>query len=204
MAAHSHTQQHEFISREDGWRGAQPHHHFVNVTVCGSWWSGAPNEYGIPHALTSDGVPNGYSIVTFDGHKASIVYQAARQSADYQMNIFAPYETRSGAAATTEVVVNVFAGSSKSTVEMRFGVAGEWVPMRLEPRNDPYLERLKALEQIEPKPAGRDLPTPTTSTHIWTATLPSDPPPGVYFISVRTTDMYGQTYAARRVIQVNP
>ena len=204
VAAHTHSQRHEFISREDGWRGAKPHHHFVNVTVCGSWWGGAPDEYGIPHALTSDGVPNGYSIITFDGHEASIVYQAARRSPDYQMNIFAPYEIRSADAATTEVVVNVFAGSSKSTVEMRFGSAGRWTPLRHELRPDPYLERLKALEKVEPKPAGRELPNPDKSTHIWTTKLPPNPPVGVHFISVRTTDMYGQTYTAQRVIQVNP
>ena len=120
------------------------------------------------------------------------------------MNIFAPYEIRSGDAATTEVVVNVFAGSSKSTVEMRFGTARSWAPMRHDLRTDPYLDRLKALERVEPKLAGRELPNPQKNTHIWTAKLPPDPPVGVHFIFVRTTDMYGRTYSARRVIRVNP
>ena len=204
VSAHTHTQRHQFISGDDGWRGAKPHHHFVNVTVCGSWWGGAPDEYGIPHALTSDGVPNGYSIVTFDGHEASIIYKAARRSPDYQMNIFVPYEIRADDAATTEVVVNVFAGSSKSTVEMRFGRAGSWIPMRHELRPDPYLERLKALEKVEPKSAGRGLPRPARSTHIWTVKLPPNLPVGVHFIFVRTTDMYGQTYTDQRVIRVRP
>ena len=42
ISGHKHTHEHVWITREDGWEGPQPHHHIINVTVCGSWWSGAP------------------------------------------------------------------------------------------------------------------------------------------------------------------
>ncbi len=48
LSAHTHFVKHHFIDKEDGWRGKEPHHHIVNVTVCGSWWRGATDELGIP------------------------------------------------------------------------------------------------------------------------------------------------------------
>jgi len=69
ISAHKHVHQHRFITRKDGWRGPKPHHHIVNVTVSGSWWQGAADKRGIPHTLMADGAPNGYSIISFDGHR---------------------------------------------------------------------------------------------------------------------------------------
>lgn len=202
IAAHTHSQQHRFITSADGWKGSEPHHHFVNVTVCGGWWQGAPNEFGIPHATTSDGVPNGYSIATFDGHHVSVVYKAAGRPADYQMSLCAPYEVESARSAEAEVLANVFAGSEKSDVEMRLGDRGEWVKMQLVQRPDPYMEKLKKLEEEFPKLPGRKTPKLGNCTHLWSAKLPANPPPGVTMIHVRTTDMYGQKYMASRVIRV--
>lgn len=201
ISGHTHYQEHRFITAEDGWRGPEPHHHVVNVTVSGSWWSGAPDERGIPHTLMNDGAPNGYSILTFDGQKYSIRYKAARRPADYQMNIYAP-EVVNSADAAAEVLVNVFAGSPRSKVEMRLGEDGTWTPMERVPRPDPAYMRLKELEAGPNPPPGRRLPAPRLSPHIWRATLPSSLPPGAQKIEVRTTDIFGQTYTAYRVIRV--
>ncbi len=76
ISGHTHHHEHRYIKKEDGWLGPEPHHHIINVTVCGSWWSGAPDERGIPHATMADGAPNGYSIISFDGTK----YRARLQS----------------------------------------------------------------------------------------------------------------------------
>ncbi|MGD9857946.1 MAG: metallophosphoesterase N-terminal domain-containing protein, partial [Planctomycetaceae bacterium] len=67
ISAHHHVHEHVWVTHEDGWQGPRPHHHIINVTVCGSWWSGAPDERGIPHTTMADGAPNGYSIMTFNG-----------------------------------------------------------------------------------------------------------------------------------------
>jgi 3',5'-cyclic AMP phosphodiesterase CpdA len=37
VSGHTHHHEHVWITDEDGWEGPQPHHHIINVTVCGSW-----------------------------------------------------------------------------------------------------------------------------------------------------------------------
>lgn len=208
-AAHTHNQRHLFYGAEDGWDGEEPHHHWVSVTACGSWWQGAHDERGIPHATMSDGAPNGYSFVTFDGNDYAIAYRAASRPAGYQMNIYAPEQVASADAANTLVKVNVFAGSSRSTVEMKLG-GGEWVAMKQAPQHDPGFLKLKAyeeeLKQRVPDPDrevfGRMLPGPYETDHIWEASLPASPPAGTHLLHVRTTDMFGQTHEDTRAIRV--
>jgi hypothetical protein len=60
FSAHTHVQMHRFFGAEAGWKGRTPHHHINAVTVCGSWWTGAPDPVGIPHTTMRDGTPNGY------------------------------------------------------------------------------------------------------------------------------------------------
>ncbi|MFP6584798.1 MAG: calcineurin-like phosphoesterase family protein [Candidatus Hydrogenedentota bacterium] len=202
ISAHWHRQAHYFVDEEGGWKGEGEHHHLVHATVCGSWWSGVVDENGIPHATMADGAPNGYSIVTFSGSDYSIRFKAARRSADHQMNIYAPEVIQSADASNTQIVANVFAGSERSTVEMRLGESGDWTKMVLTPMADPYYAKMKALEPLMPKEAGRTLPNTANSTHIWTANLSGTPPPGLHLIHVRTTDMFGQTYTDQRSIRV--
>lgn len=201
FSAHTHIQQHLFLGPDDGWPGAEPHHHVNFVTACGSWWSGAPDEVGIPHTTMRDGAPNGWAIVTFDGNKYSLEFRAARRPADYQMNIHAPQAVPAGKADQTEVLVNVFAGSERSTVDMRFS-RGEWVRLERVSRVDPYYAALKQAEDSEPPPPGRQLPKGKPSTHLWRGVLPANPPRGTHLIEVRTTDMFGQTYTGRRIIRI--
>lgn len=203
LAAHTHTQNHRFLGEDDGFRGAEPHHHLVHATVCGSWWSGAPDETGIPHATMSDGAPNGYSVITFDADRYDVRFHAARRGPDYQMNIHAPEETAADLASTVDVVVNVFAGSERSTVEMRLGDSGPWRPMTQTRTEDPYFLDMKKLEAGPNPPPGRKLPNPQKSPHIWKAKLADETPaPGTYFIHVRTTDMFGKTHADQRAIRI--
>ena len=48
VSAHRHFHQHLFIDQEDGWLGPAPHHHVINVTVSGSWWSARPTSGEFP------------------------------------------------------------------------------------------------------------------------------------------------------------
>ena len=202
LAGHHHYQENRFYGPEEGFNGPQPHHQLINATTSGSWWLGADDEVGIPHTTMSDGAPNGYSIIRFDGHRYSIRFKAARRSADHQMNIFAPGATTSANAAETEVLVNVFSGSERTRVEMRLGENGDWMPLRREAREDPYY--LAAIErdlQRTPRPQFF-LPPAIESPHLWVGTLPANPPAGSYAIEVRATDMYGQVFRAHHVIRV--
>jgi hypothetical protein len=204
ISGHTHWQEHRFITREDGWHGPEPHHHIINVTVSGSWWSGLPDERGIPHTLMRDGAPNGYAIATFSDRKAKFDFKAARRPADYQMAIHAPEQVTVSQAAQTPVYVNVFAGSERSTVEMRIG-SEQWISLAQVREEDPYFVRLKEYEaQQAPLPPYRKLPQPMKSPHLWKGPLPAGLRPGVQLISVRTTDMYGRTFEDRRIITVLP
>jgi hypothetical protein len=209
-SAHLHSQEHCFLGKKEGWNGPEPHHHLVNVTACGNWWLGAPDEVGLPHATMRDGAPNGYSIVTFDGNRYSIEFRAARRPADYQMNIWAPEEIEQDRAEKTNVIANVFAGSEKSKVEMRLGAEGRWIAMDKVPLQDPYYQ---AAQEADSQSRGAQQPTSGPSSkhampkgidspHTWRATLPAKPPKGTQVIHVRTTDMFGQTYTARRIIRI--
>ncbi|MCZ6695464.1 MAG: calcineurin-like phosphoesterase C-terminal domain-containing protein, partial [Acidobacteria bacterium] len=202
ISAHTHWQAHMFLDEEDGWRGEQPHHHLINVTVCGSWWRGEPDERGIPNALMTGGGPNGHAIIAFDGSRYSVRYQAAGAPEGYQMNIYAPDEILPEQVAETEILVNVFAGSERSTVEMRVDT-GEWSALEMVLQPDPHYLQLKNLEEERGvTPGYRSLPATQDSLHLWRGMLPAGIEKGAHLVEVRTTDMFGQTYRSGRIIRV--
>jgi hypothetical protein len=202
VSGHTHYQEHKFITREDGWRGPEPHHHVINVTVSGSWWSGNPDERGIPHTTMRDGAPNGYSIFTFDGRNYSIDFKASRRPGSYQMNVMAPESVTSADTAKTAVLANVFAGSERCTVEMRVGQEGQWVRMKKVSKPDPEYVAVYERDR-ELKLPYRPLPGPINSPHLWEANLPADLPRGVHPIYVRSRDMFGKVHSGVRSIRVN-
>lgn len=204
ISAHTHFVKHHFIDGADGWRGPQPHHHVVNVTVCGSWWRGAIDELGIPHATMSDGGANGYSIIGFDGAKYSMEYRAARRPADHQMSIYLPEEIYPAQALSTPMIVNVFFGSKKSKVEMRHLPDGAWKEMERVDGIDPYYADMKLAELGPTPPNGMTLPGPSVTDHLWRTFLPPVLTPGTHLFEVRTTDMHGHEYIDRESIRVLP
>lgn len=201
MSAHTHVQAHFFLGEKEGWKGKVSHHHLNHATVCGSWWQGVPDERGIPHATMSDGAPNGYSIVEFDGAKYRVMFRAASRPEQEQMAIWLPEEIASTDSAKTEVIVNVFAGSERSTVEMRIG-GEQWTKMENFAGRDPYFLKLKELEAAPVPPPGLKLPAASSTKHLWRANLPSLSP-GTHAVEVRTTDMFGQAYVDRRIVRVS-
>ncbi|BDI29961.1 hypothetical protein CCAX7_20120 [Capsulimonas corticalis] len=202
ISAHTHVHQHMFLGADEGWRGAQPHHHFNHATVCGCWWQGAPDEMGIPHTTMTDGGPNGYSIMTFEGAKYTVDFHPARRLPSDQMSIFTPDGVTSANSGDTDVLVNIYAGSPRSTVEMKVDKQSGWAPMQSIVREDPYFLKLKEAEAGPKPPPGRPLDDATKTDHIWTAKLPAGLPKGTHMMQVRTTDMFGHTYTARRIIAV--
>ncbi len=213
ISGHVHEQINVFVDEEMGWKGDAPHHHLINATVCGSWWCGLTDETGIPHATMNDGAPNGYSIITFDGNKYSIRFKAARRPADYQMNIYLPDELTPNELDTTKVLVNVFAGSSRSQVKMCLGKDGPWTSMKQVKTIDPECLRMhrlspvldtgikgQALEDI----FGYKMDYPSLSTHMWEAPVPGNLKEGTHVITVKTTDIFNQTWTAHRIFRVRP
>ena len=204
ISAHTHNMEHRFIGAEDDWRGTRPHHHIVNVTVCGSWWSGKQDERGIPHATMSDGGPNGYSIMEFDGNRYSLEFRAAGRPADYQMNIYAPEAVRLDQVLDTQVVVNVFAGCDHTRCEMRVGEQSDWTPLEQVRQVDPGLVAEKSRDASLADRKWRDLPAPHETPHIWRGTLAEPLPLGAHTIEVRVTWPHGESNTGYRVIRVQP
>ncbi|MDA1007127.1 MAG: calcineurin-like phosphoesterase family protein, partial [Verrucomicrobia bacterium] len=169
ISGHTHWQAHQFLDQKSGWKGKAPHHHVVNVTVCGSWWTGEPDELGIPHSTMRDGAPRGYSFINFDGQQAIVDFKAARRPADYQLRIEAP-DSLPASKTDTTIHVNVFGGSEKSTVRMRVGDTGEWIPLEKTLAPDPdYLAMKQREEQRADQLEGRPLSNPVPSRHLWKA-----------------------------------
>ena len=206
VSGHTHHHEHRFITKEDGWLGPEPHHHIINVTVSGSWWSGAPDERGIPHTAMADGAPNGYSIISFDGTKYQLDFKAAGRPADYQMQIHAPEVVTADKLRETMIYTNVFNGSERSKVEMRVGRHGSWTAMEHTREIDPQLQRVyEAEEKVIGNPANwRKMSKPKGSTHLWKSPLPSGASVGTHLIEVRETDMHGRTIRSQRVLRITP
>ncbi len=211
ISGHVHEQMNLFLDEKDGWKGKNEHHHLVNATVCGSWWCGLKDEMGIPHATMNDGAPNGYSLVSFTGNRYSVRFKAARRPADYQMNIYFPEEVKTTEIAKNRVVVNVFAGSKRSVVEMKIGKNGSWLSLQKKDQIDPenlrahqlnsFLEQEVKGEVLEDV-LGYKMDSPSVSTHMWEGAVPANLAPGTYTLTVRTSDMFGQSWTAHRIFRV--
>jgi len=201
ISAHYHHHEHTFLTSEHGWNGDKPHHHLINVTACGSWWTGVPDERGIPHTTMSDGAPNGYTIITFDGNTYKTEFKATRFPKEYQMNIFAPEQVKSEELSKSEVLVNVFDGSEKSKVEISYDDGKSWLRMEKASIEDPYYMIIKGEEKQTDLP-GRDLPKAKKSPHIWRSSLPANMEKGKHLIHIHTTDMFGHEYVGYRIITI--
>lgn len=211
VSGHVHEQSNVFVGKEQGWNGKTPHHHLINATVCGSWWCGLIDETGIPHATMNDGAPNGYSVITFDGNTYSVRFKAARRPENYQMNIYLPEDIKSQDADTTKVLVNVFAGSERSKVEMRVGNSGGWITLKQVRTTDPECRRMHELspylqQTVNGKPLedvlGNSMDKPSFTNHMWQAPLPKGISAGTHTVEVRTTDMYGQSWQSSHIFRV--
>lgn len=212
VSAHEHIHDHRFITREDGWQGPEPHHHVVNVTVSGSWWQGQPDERGIPHATMADGGPNGYSIISFDGVTYQLDFKAAGRPADYQLSIHAPESVPLDSIDNEKVLVNVFNGSAKSQVEMKWKKVLEWTRLEHVQIEDPTFRKIFATETaireklladgVPREELWKRLTAPKPSTHIWSGPMPSVSHPGVHLLMVRATDMNGRVFTGQRIVRV--
>ncbi|MBM83252.1 MAG: metallophosphoesterase [Planctomycetaceae bacterium] len=202
ISGHTHHHEHRFITKKDGWRGPKPHHHIINVTVSGSWWSGTPDERGIPHTTMADGAPNGYSIITFDGHEYRMDFKAAGRSADYQMQIHAPEVVAKAESQDADVYVNVFNGSEYSKTELRIVPSGEWQEMERKVMKDPSRVAVFDADNAVKQKPWRGIVAPKACPHLWHAKLPAVKNVGTYLIEIRSTDRHGRVYNGKRTIRV--
>jgi hypothetical protein len=203
FSAHTHWHRHLFIGAEDGWRGVQPHHHVITGTLCGSWFGGAPDEVGVPHATMSDGTPRGYLELEFNGNEYRMDgYRSLGRPRDHQMHIEVPPQLHLAELAETSVTVNVFNGSDKSTVQMRCSPDDRWQALGKIAEPDPRFLRLRERDAT-PQPPYRALPQPLAECpHLWRGPLPLSLPVGTHLIEVIATDMFRNTHHGRVPIRI--
>ena len=219
VAGHTHTTEHLYFGKEDGFKGKMPFHHHVLSTVSGSWWSGPFDVRGIPTTDQRDGTPNGYHILEVDGVAASVRFKAAGQAADYQMRITFDVAQRGhsvdgmrdyrlgelidgdmsvDAVPAAAVVVNVFDGGPNTRVS--FSVAGrDSIVMQKVFLKDPLMNEVLQRNKETKKSWVEALP----SSHLWMADLPDDLTPGTYTVSVQAIDEFGRSHHAHRILEIH-
>jgi hypothetical protein len=195
ISAHTHIQRHVFFGEKDGWKGAGEHHHYNVGTTCGSWWSGEPDEFGIPHTTMRDGTPNGFATVHFKGNQFVLDYKASRKPASYRMSLYAPHAIRRGEFPTSKLYVNFFMGTEKTKVYARMGLQAEWKEMRKIHWPDPYMTALNVRYDAAPHPLpGSRLSGPSNCEHLWQISIPTNLPEGLNTIEVKVIDLWGRTF----------
>ena len=218
VAGHTHTNEHHYFGKADGFEGPGEFHHHVLGTVSGSWWSGPMDERGIAVAEQRDGTPNGYHLLDIDGNALSVRFRAAGRAPDYQLRIVfdshfyqhtpvGRRDVRHGALLagsisedqvhSTRVLVNLFDGGPKSKLMMTVG-AGEPVEMKPVREFDPHTKELFDRFRDQKKPWVEALP----SSHLWAADLPKSLSAGTFTVSVQATDDFGQVHHAHRILEV--
>ena len=100
-----------------------------------------------------------------------------------------------------EIIVNVFAGSSRSHVAFRID---DGPPQAMERRltEDPFVRKL--WEERDPNLYKAAQEPHKKNTHLWFATLPKDMKPGTHEVTVIEKDIYGNTHRASRIFVVPP
>ena len=129
-------------------------------------------------------------------------FRAARRPASHQMTISAPSSVAANEAGASEVVVNVFAGSPRTRVEMRLGGDARWRALEPSARKDPLYVELFEREVARDGGEFQPLPEPVLSEHLWVGRLPADPPRGTFVLEVRARDPHLGTLTGRRLIRV--
>ena len=201
LVAHTHRHYHHFIDEEQGFPGEQPHHMVSVGTVCGAWWTGAPNEYGIPHTMMSDGTPNGYAFLHIDGNDWKLKWKTAGKPENVQMHIHAPDVVSAESEESFKVIANIYNALPDAEVKMKIGDGGEWINMKRNPQKDPVRlaekERENQLGEVPWRKMGGD----AESQHIWEVELSSGIEPGVYYIQVKATDDWFK-YEGKKLVRI--
>ena len=220
VAGHTHTTDHVYFDKDDGFAGPGKFHHHVLATVSGAWWSGPFDERGIAVSDQRDGTPNGYHILEVDSTDVAVRFKGAGKPADYQMRIvfdvahhqlningirdFKAGELLDGRISqdhlnAAAIIVNLFDGGPNSKVRYRIE-DGEYRPLKRILRKDPYM-----LEQYaRHRSSKKTWVEATLSTHLFEADLDANLPPGVHAITVQAEDEFGRLHHGHTVLEIVP
>ena len=219
FAGHSHTTEHHYLGRADGFDQELPHHHHVLTAACGSWWSGPHDYRGIPVAESRDGTPKGFHVLSVDGNRYTTRLVPLGRPAATQMRVLVGGSTLGAAADTSSrapatrcelsaaavaagaarIVVDLFDGGPRSHVAYEIeGHTFSPVAMEKVRMCDPYIVELFARNKGSCKPWVE----PAPSSHVWTAPLPASLPPGSHRLVARASGEFGDTHVAHAVLEI--
>ena len=202
LSGHMHTQRHHFFTSRENWMQDEPHHHYNVGTASGNWYSGEPDESGLPDAMMQDGTPNGYAIITFTGNRYLIDYFPSRAPKDYKMNIYAPLVVPKGRSFRGELYVNFFNGSEKCTLYFRVD-DGEWTQMQKVIEHDPIYSGIRYKWDTSAVLLKCVMPSnPSNSMHLWKSRVPSNLPEGEHTIEIRAIDMFGRAFIDKKTYRI--
>lgn len=202
LSAHMHWHANLFLGPEQGFQGTRPLHHIVTGTLCGSWFTGAPDVEGIPHAMMADGNPRGYLEIEFEGNQYKIDgYRAIGYPADYQIQIGCPIEVAQADLAETGIYANVLDGSEHSRVSCRIGDSEMWREMEKVWEPNPIQQTLFERDAKLELPY-RPLSKGTICQHLWRIPLPAETPVGIHRVEIEATDMYGHVHRGSTTVRV--
>ncbi|GAB3650398.1 calcineurin-like phosphoesterase family protein [Echinicola sediminis] len=202
LSAHTHVQNQDFFSKEQGWKQERPHHEFNIGTTCGDRYSGFLNEKGIPKSKMKDGTPKGYAFLDFTGNQYFIRYKVVGQGEDKQMGIFLTTGEDSSPEIVREFYVNFFMGSEEDQLRYRID-DGMWTDMIYQEDYDPeYLQELSdwdldSLSGKANKPSNAE-----KSTHLWKGDIQGTLGQGVHVIEVEATDMFGRKHYGKKTFPI--
>lgn len=196
LSAHTHMQQFHFFDADENWPRVEPHVHYNVGTTSGDWWSGVPDDRGIPPTTMRDGTPNGYAKLHIEGNSYRIDYKAANYPEDYRMSIWGPKVVPQASWHGAQLFVNYFLGNQYTKLSYRVkGTDMEWHSMSRVEQQDPHISLLRQKwDSSEKLLKGKRPSNPVASTHLWSTGVPNDLPLGMHTIQIRVTDMFGRTY----------
>jgi len=218
FSGHTHTTEHHYFDAADGWRGATEHHHHVLTALSGSWWSGPFDHRGVATADSRDGTPNGFHVLSVDRNACKTRFVPAKEPNGRQMRIsidsrfhaaepVAEHEFRQGqlfgspiaraSLGAAALIADVFDGGPKTRVTMRVGRRAP-TEMARHAAPDPFVAEVYARNPATKKAWVKA----ETSSHLWSARLPADLPPGAHRIVVEATTEYGDVVAGRITLEV--
>jgi hypothetical protein len=202
LVAHTHRHYHHFIDDEQGFPGDQPHHMISVATLCGAWWTGAPDEYGIPHAMAYDGTPTSYTFLHINDSEWKMSWKGSRKPADFQMQIYAPESVSVEEISDVIITANIFNALPSAKVQIRIGEDGEWMDMERVRRPDPIRRAIADREkELGDVPWIKLWGGASASEHIWEVKPGLRLEPGAYTIDVTARDDWWE-YEGRNIIFV--
>jgi hypothetical protein len=210
FSGHSHTTEHHYLGRADGFTRNTLHHHHVLTAACGSWWSGPQDARGVPIADSRDGSPKGVHVLTIEGnsyatrfvpssHDATGKFRTALIGSEHPLRT--PTKTSTGGSPRQQsLLVDVFDGGPRTRVMCQVdGQEGVKFELKRTSTEDPYIVASYALHKHLCKP----WVIPARSSHIWCAALPEAIEPGLRSFEIHVIDEYGQSYEMRHGLDVS-